>query len=96
MASRLLALVVLCVTLQTAPAAAQDPSSTTTTTVVVPDQEIIPRPNSGDAPHDAGDRGGVLQLAVLGLVVVGIGGAVALVVRQSRRARPDSSSPRPG
>ena len=86
---------VLCVTLQAAPAAAQDPSSTTTTTVVVPDQEIIPRPNSGDAPHDAGDRGGVLQLAVLGLVVVAIGGAVALVVRQSRRARPDWSSPRP-
>ncbi len=48
---------------------------------------IIPRPNSGAAPEDAGDRGGALQtvlfVAVLGGVVV-IG---ALVVRESRRVR---------
>ena len=53
----------------------------------VPTPHIIPRPNSGHAPTEAGDRGGALQLAVLGLVVVGIGGAVLHLVRQSRRSR---------
>ena len=91
--ARLLALVVLCVSLGAMPVAAQDPS--TTTTAAVPDQEIIPLPNRGEEPHDAGDRGGALQLAVLVLLVVAIGGAVALVVRQARRARAGSTSPPP-
>lgn len=55
--------------------------------VELPDPHIIPRSNSGKAPEEAGDRGGALQLAVLGLVVVAIGGGIAMVVRESRRAR---------
>ena len=31
---------------------------------------IIPRPNSGKAPEEAGDRGGWAQLSLLGLIVV--------------------------
>jgi len=48
---------------------------------------IIPRPNSGAEPTEAGDRGGALQVAVLVAIVVGVGVIVALVVRESRRAR---------
>jgi hypothetical protein len=59
------------------------------TTVVVPDQQIVPSPNSGSEPTEAGDRGGVLQLGLLVLVVVVIGVAVSHLVRQSRRARAD-------
>lgn len=69
------------------PATAQDPTSSTTTTVAVPSQDIVPQPNSGAPPAEAGDRGGALQLTILALVVLGIGGAVVTVVRQSRRAR---------
>lgn len=59
----------------------------TTTTERAPDAEqgIIPEPNSGHAPDEAGDRGGALQLLVLGLIVVAMAGGVALVVRESRR-----------
>jgi hypothetical protein len=67
-------------------ALAQDTPSTG-----VPTPHIIPRPNSGHDPTEAGDRGGALQLLILGLVVVAVGGAVAHLVRTSRRAR--SSSP---
>lgn len=72
-----------------APALAQDtPTPSTATTIVVrPVPDIVPRPNSGTAPGEAGDRGGALQLGLLGLVVVMIGGAVANLVRQSRRGR---------
>ncbi len=66
-----------------APAAAQDQPSSSQ----VPTQEIVPKPNSGAAPDDAGDRGGALQLALLALVVAGVGLAVGHLVRQSRRAR---------
>ncbi len=87
---RLLALVGLGLILATAPVGAREPgggTTTTTTLVEVPTQDIVPEPNAGEAPDEAGDRGGALQLAVLALLVVAIGGAVALVVRQSRRAR---------
>jgi hypothetical protein len=80
----LLAVVVTALALA-GPAAAQDP--VTSTTVGVPAQDIVPEPNSGTAPSEAGDRGGALQLGVLGLVVVVIGGAVLGLVRQSRHAR---------
>ena len=56
----------------------------------VPTQDIIPRPNSGEAPHEAGDRGGALQLAVLGLVVVAIAAGGLHLARQSRRARAEA------
>lgn len=72
-------------------AAAQDgPGSqapTSSTIAVLPPADMIPRPNSGQQPVDAGDRGGSLQLLVLGLVLVGIGAGVAKLVRDSRRAR---------
>ena len=87
MVTRLVATVLLVLALQVGPAAAQDPGSTSTTAGQITDTGIIPEPNTGVEPDDPGDRGGALQLAVLGLVVVAIGGAVFLVVRQSRRAR---------
>jgi uncharacterized protein HemX len=69
------------------PAAAQDPGSTTSITAGAPTQDIVPEPNSGEAPSEAGDRGGALQLGLLALVLLVIAGAVGLLVRQSRRAR---------
>jgi hypothetical protein len=85
-AGLLLALVLLA----PAPAASgqEGGDGTTTSTVPVPVDEIIPQPNSGAEPTEAGDRGGALQLAVLVAIVVGVGVIVALVVRESRRARP--------
>jgi uncharacterized protein HemX len=69
-----------------APAAAQEPT-TSSTTVAVPSQDIIPRPNSGSEPQEAGDRGGALQLGLLALVVVAIGGTVLVLVRRSRQTQ---------
>jgi len=65
-------------------ALAQDP-------VQVPTQDIVPEPNSGQAPSEAGDRGGALQLLILGAVLATIGGATCHLVRQSRRAREGST-----
>ncbi len=48
---------------------------------------IIPRPNSGVEPDDAGDRGGALQSLVFVLVLVGIALIIGLIVRESRRKR---------
>jgi hypothetical protein len=42
---------------------------------------IIVKPNSGQAPEDPGDRGGWEQLALLGLIVVVIGGIATVVIR---------------
>ena len=53
----------------------------------VPGDGIIPEPDSGRAPDDAGDRGGALQALVFFLVVAGLGGGLALAVRESRRNR---------
>jgi uncharacterized protein HemX len=53
----------------------------------VPTQDIIPEPDSGKAPEEAGDRGGGLQLAVFGLVVAALAGGGGYVALQSRRAR---------
>jgi uncharacterized protein HemX len=64
------------------PAAAQDTPSTG-----MPTQDIVPRPNSGHAPAEAGDRGGALQLLILAVVVAAVAGAIWHLVRQSRRAR---------
>lgn len=64
------------------PVAAQDTPSTG-----MPTQDIVPRPNSGHAPAEAGDRGGALQLLILALVVAAVSGAIWHLARQSRRAR---------
>lgn len=86
---RRLALVLLFVgSLATAPvASAQVPPSTGMTT-----QDIVPRPNSGRAPTEAGDRGGALQLLIPGVMVLAVGGAALHLRRQSRRARQPEAS----
>jgi hypothetical protein len=66
----------------------------------LPGQDMIPEPNSGRPPSDAGDRGGALQGVVLLLIVIGVGGIAGLALRQSRRARarriPGSDGPARG
>ena len=75
-------------TLATHPAAAQDPTTTTTEAgQEVPTRDIVPAPNSGDEPTEAGDRGGALQLGLLVVIVIGVGLVVYLARRQSLRAR---------
>ncbi len=80
----LLVALVLLVAAPAAPAQAQDdelpPSQ-------VPTQDIIPEPDSGVAPDEAGDRGGALQLLLLGLVVAALAGGGFHLYRQSRRRR---------
>jgi hypothetical protein len=92
----LVALLVTGLVLVVAPARAdaapgQDEPTTTSPTFGenpdAPGQHIIPRPNSGTEPDDAGDRGGALQLVVLGAIVAGVSVVVALAVRESRRNR---------
>ncbi len=82
------------VALTASPALAQDPGTGTTSTTLsgLPSPDIIPAPNTDSAPTEAGDRGGALQVGLLVLLVVAIGGAVTVLVRQSRRARADDSS----
>ena len=53
----------------------------------VPGNEIIPEPNSGIEPTEAGDRGGALQATVFVAILVGIATIVGLAVRESRKAR---------
>jgi len=60
---------------------------TETTPQPVPGADIIPKPNSGHPPREAGDRGGALQILVFVLIVAGVGGIAAAVVRESRRKR---------
>lgn len=82
----LFAAVVTALALGAPVAAAQDPTSSSTTIGAAP-QDIVPEPNSGTAPSEAGDRGGALQLGLLALMALVIGGAVSGLVRQSRQAR---------
>jgi hypothetical protein len=69
----------------------------TTTTERAPDAEqgIIPEPDSGRAPEEAGDRGGALQLLVLAGLVAALAVGVTLVVRESRRNLAARRPPRP-
>jgi hypothetical protein len=59
----------------------------TTDVTPVPSQHIIPRPDSGRAPTDAGDRGGGLQILVFVALVAGVGTIAALALRDMRRSR---------
>jgi hypothetical protein len=52
---------------------------------------MIPRPNSGAEPESPSDRGGWLQLSVLGVMVVGVALIGGLVVCESRKAKADRS-----
>jgi hypothetical protein len=65
-------------------------TTSTTSTSVTPfsgdvDQRIIPRPNSGHPPQDAGDRGGALQFALLGLIVLGVTIVCVKIFRSTRQ-----------
>jgi hypothetical protein len=64
-------------------AQAQDPPPATGMTT----PDIVPRPNSGRAPTEAGDRGGALQLLLPAVLLAAVGGGVLHLTRQSRRAR---------
>lgn len=58
----------------------------TGTTAVADAPQMIPEPNQGHAPRDAGERGGAAQLAVLAVVAGGLAIIVTLVMRESRRS----------
>lgn len=68
-------------------------TSVTTPDPETPDEGIIPEPDSGRAPEEAGDRGGVLQLLLLALIVIGVGLIALQVVRQARRNQAGTGSP---
>lgn len=69
------------------PAQPESDDSTTTSVTAVPGEEMIPEPNEGRPPEDAGDRGGILQLAVLMLILAGVGIVAWRIVHESRRNR---------
>ena len=58
-----------------------------------PIDDIIPRPNSGHEPTESGERGGALQVLMFVLIVAGVGGIAAMIVRESRRNRAARPSP---
>jgi DMSO reductase anchor subunit len=86
----LAALTVVALARATAPAGAQSvgtqPDATTDDTPV-PEQRIIPLPNTGHEPTDAGDPGGSLQIVVFVALVVGVSSIAALARRDIRKAR---------
>jgi hypothetical protein len=85
-----LALVVAVLVLGAAPALSQEPppvGTTPTTLAQVPTNDIVVKPNTGTPPATSGDRGGAAQVLLLGLMVAGVAGIAALVVRESRRVR---------
>lgn len=83
-----LVLVVLLTLLSAGPATAQDEGDGPATTIGAEESPgIIPEPNQGAEPQDAGDRGGALQTLLFVLIVGSTLGIGAVVVRQSRRAR---------
>jgi hypothetical protein len=58
----------------------------------VPGGDIIPQPNSGREPTEAGDRGGALQGLVFVLILAGLGTILGLAIRGSRTARRRSAT----
>lgn len=64
---------------------AQDDPTTSRPPLEAP--SIIPEPNSGRAPTDAGDRGGALQTALFVAMVGGVVVIAGLVIRESRKNR---------
>jgi hypothetical protein len=67
--------------------AADPDGDATTDDEPLPGGDIIPEPDSGVEPEDAGDRGGALQLTVFVVMLAGIALIVTLIVRESRKAR---------
>lgn len=70
-----------------APAAVAQSGEQAPTTAPEPGGDMIPEPNSGSEPDDAGDRGGSLQSVLFVGIIGGIAVMGWLVVRQSRKAR---------
>ena len=67
-------------------------AATTTTTVATTDdgqagqtKSVIPKPNSGSAPKQAGDRGGALQLGLFGVLVLALAFIGAVIIRSTMR-----------
>ncbi len=55
--------------------------------------QSLPEPDYGTAPKHPGDPGGWEQLALLGVLVVALGGGGAWVVHSGRRARSNRCRP---
>lgn len=72
-------------------AAAQDDATTTTSTPIRDSDsglnDIIPQPNSGQAPENPSDPGGWQQYMVFGLIIGGMTLIVLIAWRQSVQAR---------
>ena len=86
--------VMACIPAATATAATPDPPATNTTipapgTVNTASERpsALPRPNSGQKPTQAGDRGGALQYATFALMLAGLAFIGFRIVASSRRAR---------
>ncbi len=67
-------------------------TATTTTTVAMTDdgqvgqtKSVIPKPNSGSAPKQAGDRGGALQLGLFAVLVLALAFIGAVIIRSTMR-----------
>lgn len=84
---RLLLAVLLAATLLGSAAGGSAVAQDTQPTNEVPTQDIVPKPNSGTPPEDAGDRGGALQLLVLALIVAAVAFGVWHLTRQVQRGR---------
>ena len=70
----------------------QEPPSSVEIIKVDDGSGIIPKPGSGSAPSSPTDRGGALQLALLGLLVLFPVIAIASVRRQARRNRSSANA----
>jgi hypothetical protein len=77
--------IVVCLPAATAAAATPDPPATTIVQSERPN--ALPRPNSGQKPTQAGDRGGALQYATFALMCAGLTFIGFRIVSSSRRAR---------
>jgi hypothetical protein len=80
--------IVACMPAATAAAAPSDGPTTSTTIVAASERpSALPRPNSGQKPTQAGDRGGALQYAKFALMCAGLAFIAFRIVASSRRAR---------
>jgi hypothetical protein len=84
--------VLVCIPATAAAAATPDPpaTNTTATSASVAASErpsALPRPNSGQKPTQAGDRGGALQYATFALMLAGLAFIGFRIVMSSRKAR---------
>ena len=70
----------------------QRPSSSVEIIKVDDGSGIIPKPGSGSAPSSPTDRGGALQLSLLGLLILFPIIAIASVRRQARRNQNSAST----